>query len=800
MEYGLVITWLVTYLAIMVVGMPISAALFSSLDGRGAAFALPVALALLWVVAYLVGHLSLTVGLWLGLLSVVAAAAVALYRGFTFDTRRYVEVALVFTVAFAFLVAIRAVDPAVHPGGGEKFLDFGLLRSVLRADALPPEDMWFAGQPVKYYYGGHLLAGLLTRITGTDPRFAYNLALAGFYGMLVTAVYGLAGSIAASRNLSRVRAGAFGAFFVGFASNLSTIWRFLLWILPDGAASFLAGAFGVEMKRLAASGPEGFHYWTASRVIEGTINEFPLFAWLNGDMHAHMMSAPFVLLTAAVLFAYYRTAASAVWRRRVIVFVVGPLLAAMLAVVNTWSFATVWGLVFLTLALAPAHPASMLPGGLADRLRGSTRLREELSQHGLALAGSLVVVFLGAFWSAPFWLSSANAGSRTVAFFPDTSSLSALLLVHGAFVGLFGVHLLRHAVTRLDSEWFPRVTFMLALAVLIALTGSLPPAVALLIPCIVVAWLLLRIQMPALSRISERLRDETPTVSDGGTAPTGARADAGLTERLRDSLGFETVLIVAGAGIVLLVEFVYVSEQAGPGRLNTVFKTYADVWVLWAAAAGAVVVHLLDNHSPTLAWSGDRWKPTLRVLVVVLVISTSLYGALALGDHFTPRQSDRALTQVDDPTLDALKFAEERHPNEYQAIEYLNTVEGSPNMVSAAGRSMYRWTTPIASLSGVPTLVGWRHEVGYRGTGPYFGRVADVETIYTGPVERRAYLLDVYDVEYIFVGSNERAEYGSNRISNIQNVEGVSLLEQWGSVKLYAVDQSELTYPGKSGS
>jgi YYY domain-containing protein len=800
MEYGLVLVWLVTFLALTAVGMPIAAWLFPRLDGRGAAFALPVALALLWLVAYLVGHISLTVGLWVGLLVVVGVAVAAVYRGVTFDRRRYGEVALVFTLTFALLVAIRIVDPAVHPGGGEKFLDFGLLRSILRADTLPPEDMWFAGQPVKYYYGGHLLAGLLTRITGTDPRFAYNLALAGFYGMLVTAAYGLAGSIAASRNLSRVRAGAFGAFFVGFASNLTTIGRFVIWLLPDGVSGTAAGVLGLEVKRLAEGGPTDFHYWTASRVIEGTINEFPLFAWLNGDLHAHMMSAPFVLLTAAVLFSYYRTPGEAVWRRRALVVGVVPVLAAMLAVVNTWSFATVGGLTLLALAFAPSDPVSLLPTNAAARLRRETWLGREFSRHGLALGGAVVVVVLGVLWSLPFWLTAASGGSRTVAFFPDRSSMMELLAVHGAFLLLFVLYLFRHALARITDDHAPRVAIMLGVSVLLVWVAG-AAALALLGPVIAIAWLLLRSDGLALSHVTDRVGSSAGAVSNGGRSSSETAVSGGGTvKRLRDALGYETLLVVAGAGIVVLVEFVYVSEQAGPGRMNTVFKTYADVWVLWAVAAGAILTHLLDNHSPNLALSGGRWRPFMQGLAVVLVISTSMYGAFALGGHFAPGPDESAVSQFDDGTLDALQFAKERHPNEYQAIEYLSGVEGSPNMVSAAGRPMYRWSSPIASLSGVPTLVGWRHEIGYRGTDPYFARVGDVETIYTGPLERRAYLLDVYDVEYVYVGSNERTEYGANPVSKIADVEGVSLLKQWGSVRLYAVDQSKLTYSGQSDS
>jgi len=334
MEYGLVALWLALYLLLSYVGATVAAALFPRFADRGVAFGLPVALTILWVVTYVVGRLSLAAGVWLGLVALVSAAGLASYRGVAVDNRAYAEVAGVFTLAFGFLVAVRALDPAIIPAGGEKFLDFGLLQSLLRADSLPPEDMWFAGEPVAYYYGGHLVAAILTRLTGTPGQFAYNLALSGFYATTVTAVYGLAGAVAADRGLPRRVAAGLSAFFVGIASNFATPAGVLVWLLPDAVTGPLLNASGYELTGVA-TGPGGFSYWDASRVITDdpgdfatyeppsafVINEFPLFAWLNGDMHAHMMSTGFLLLAAALCFSYYQT--PAVERGRRLALLVG---------------------------------------------------------------------------------------------------------------------------------------------------------------------------------------------------------------------------------------------------------------------------------------------------------------------------------------------------------------------------------------------------------------------------------------------------------------------------------------------
>ena len=40
---------------------------------------------------------------------------------------------------------------------------------------LTSQDMWYAGKPFNYYYGGQYLAVFLTKLTGTNVEITYNL-------------------------------------------------------------------------------------------------------------------------------------------------------------------------------------------------------------------------------------------------------------------------------------------------------------------------------------------------------------------------------------------------------------------------------------------------------------------------------------------------------------------------------------------------------------------------------------------------------------------------------------------------
>ncbi|MBP1985545.1 DUF2298 domain-containing protein [Halolamina salifodinae] len=786
MQYLAVLVWLVIFAGLAVLGYPLAARLFGRLRSGGVGFALPLALLAIWLPVYWLGKLSfgpLTVFVGVAVLVGVAAALgldraalrdreLLLAEDIRVNRRAIAETAVVFVAAFLFLVAIRSADPAVHAAGGEKYLDYGMLRTLLRSGTLPPEDFWFAGKPVQYYYGGHLLAAILTYLTGTVPELAYNLALAGFYAMLVTAAYDLAANVAADNDVNPVTGGAFAAFFVGFASNLATAGRialgFLVGLPPADLWQGLVDRYG----SLSLSG-EGFSYWDASRVITDsldggtypTINEFPLFAWLNGDMHAHMMGTPFLLLAAAIGFALFRTPA-AQRRRRLGLLAVVPLLGLFQIVTSTWSFPSVFGITYLALALAPASARSLLPEGaagqvqrlhnsLADQLdpdggpeSATRRTLEELERLfvPLAIAGGLTAV--AAVLAIPFLTRTTGGSSRTIELFPAAarSGLFELFAVHGAFLLLFGAFLLSRV------ERGRRAMLAVATALVGAVAIVLPlDVLGFTLPLLVVGWALLRF----------------------------------------DDAGYETVLIIAGAGLVTIVEFVYVNEQAGPLRMNTVFKTYMQVWVFWGVGAGAAAAGLLARanrategvDAPTVDWG-----KVAPVGVAVLVVFTSLYGGFALSGHFSTDA---------EPTLDATEMPGWYDESELNAVDWLDrNADGDTVIVSAPGTGsnpgMYSWEASIASsLTGVPTVAGWAHEIGYRGPEAYHARVGAVDALYTGSPEQAASLIRDHGVDYVWVGTAERNRYGSDLV-NFNERAGYEPVFVEGNVVIYEVRESEL--------
>lgn len=231
-------------------------------------------------VTYLVWILGSLRLLKYGPLSILLAiAALAAVSAFFFEQNRHiallknvVKIDVIFTLAFLFFVLVRAHNPDI--AGAEKPMDFAILNSIGRSDYFPPQDPWFSGADINYYYFGHLAISVFAKLLNTQPAVAYNLAVALIFALSVQAAFGIGYSL----SKGNWRAGMLAAFLVTVAGNLFPIVQFL-------------------------SGKPVMDYWSASRVIPNTINEFPFFSFLFGDLHSHVMAIPVELALILILVA-----------------------------------------------------------------------------------------------------------------------------------------------------------------------------------------------------------------------------------------------------------------------------------------------------------------------------------------------------------------------------------------------------------------------------------------------------------------------------------------------------------------
>ena len=145
-----------------------------------------------------------------------------------------------------------------------------------------------SGESLNYYYLGHVVlrvadqaARAARRTRATCSRGALLLALTA------TAVYAFAGTLwAAAREALGDRAPRGGPVFAGLVGRGAG--------RRSSATSPACGRGSRPPTRR-----KDYAWFDPSRVIPDTINEFPSFSFLLGDLHAHVLALPFTVLALA---------------------------------------------------------------------------------------------------------------------------------------------------------------------------------------------------------------------------------------------------------------------------------------------------------------------------------------------------------------------------------------------------------------------------------------------------------------------------------------------------------------------
>ena len=162
----------------------------------------------------------------------------------------------VFLVLFVFMLECRYINPSAS--FAEKFMDHGFVASIMRTPIVPPWDPWYAGGHLNvYYYYGSWIMGVLGLSTGVSSRLVFNLGL--------PTVLALAGV---------------NCYMVGHLLLDRYRWLPVLPLILPNPASVLLAAQGIPLSKVA---------WDSTRVITDTINEYPLFSFTWGDLHAHVI-------------------------------------------------------------------------------------------------------------------------------------------------------------------------------------------------------------------------------------------------------------------------------------------------------------------------------------------------------------------------------------------------------------------------------------------------------------------------------------------------------------------------------
>ncbi len=708
--------------------------------------------------------ISLALILMLAMSAALAYRQRAALQQFWRERRGYVLIAeILFLAFFLFDLLIRLGNPDLwHPWkGGEKPMDFAYLNAVLKSTSFPPYDPWYAEGYLNYYYYGFVLVGVLVKWLGIVPAVAYNLIIPTIFALIALGAFSLGWNLWA-RNAREVREGRYqlwaglaAALGMAVLGNLGTVRMIFqgyqrlaapggviegagiltrwVWALRGAVIAFTQSPLPYSL---------GDWYWIPSRAIPAPgdvepITEFPFFTILYADPHAHLFALPLTLL--ALAFALSVVLSRGRWKDWVGMacgFLLGALAIGALRPTNTWDIVTYLplGCVALAYALWRHEPARERGLRLLRQLPGD-------SQRLLRVVLGVATLILLSIWLFQPFTNWYGQGYTQVALWKGTHTTLTAYLTHW---GLFLFVIISWMIWE-TRDWLAS-TPLSALRRLQPLAKWIYLSLALLVLAVAgliylgvgIAWFVL----PLAAWVGVLL----------------------LRPGMADSKRFVLFLVGTALTLTLMVEVVVLVGDIG--RMNTVFKFYLQAWTLLAISASGALGWTLLSLSEWL----PRWRLTWQAVFTALIAGAVLFtvlGGLA-------KVKDRMATDAPH-TLDGMAFMQYAEyadtwgvmdlSQDYRAIRWMQeNVPGSPVIVEANLRDLYRWGSRFSIYTGLPGVVGWEwHQQQQRALLPpnwVSDRITEIDVFYTTQDMQAARdFLRKYGVKYIILGQQERGKY-----------------------------------------
>ena len=686
-------------------------------------------------------------------------------------------------------------------------MDYGFMQAMFKSDYMPPEDMWLAGQPINYYYVGQFMATYMTKLANTTVEFGYNLTL----NMLAALGFVLPCSIVynAAENFKDEKKGFKDSIFPyvagGVAGLAVSIAGNMHYVIFSEVAPVVRNILGID--KLAEKAEYTFSkYWfpNATRYIgynpetkDKTIHEFPSYSFVLGDLHAHVLNIMFVLTVIAVLLGI---------------------------------------LLIKKKELKDAMTGTYLRNDSKKGIDGFAF--KDIFAPSIILAGSFIGLFHTTnYWDYPIYFVVAGAVILFMNCRLYNFSLNTLKLT------------LFHAVVVIVTAKTTALPFTLnfkQIASQLNLCENHTPLYQLLIlwglPVIVTLVFLgtLIAEKKGYASASDRKKED----------PGQKSALFRFIGNLNISDMFILTLGLCAIGLVIIPEVVYVKDiySGDYKRANTMFKLSYQAFIMFGMTMGYVITKFLfyakktsqrvfgiisgflllktfgyfDNA--TKAWFGDYSFETdfgeiseknidfaLDIVYYILGILFFVSMAYLLVEMKKNNKAIYAMACISlacitvvgvlfseffvvnerYKSLNSGIYLQDENYEDYLATNWINeNIEGRPVLLEANGNS-YTYYERVSTITGLPTILGWRtHEWLWQSTSKEGGvpkivtdREVDVEKIYTSEdIEEVKALIDKYNVEYIYIGGCEREKFaGIIRFENLLSLGEVCYPEDFDS-------------------
>lgn len=707
-----IIKWWLYILLFGMIFLPFSQKYFSRFLDRGYMFSKCLGIAAASYIVWLLSSLHIlkftSSAIWLSLVLLFIMVYFFCFKQLRLS-RKLVLICLVEELLFLLLLIFWSYVRGHQPDiyGLEKFMDFGFVNSLLRTDYMPPLDIWFAGKPINYYYYGHYLCAFLIKLTGVEPSAGYNLMLALVFAFTFTLTFSLAASITCMLYKKNAIKKAIIAGLI--SALLVTFGGNLHCFIYEYAKPFYQSVMHIQSDNHEYFYPDSTRYIGYNPPThDKTIHEFPIYSFVVSDLHGHVSDIPIVLSFMAMALALINRKTCPRWHALSTENVLISLFLAIMYMTNTWDY-PIYLTVFM-LVTAYMHIRASLKGNYSLHM-------EDIQQVGSA-KGSVLYPFAGllAEWVKVILLSQLFILPFRLKFEKIAGGIG---FVH-AHTPLYQFLVL----------WGHQLFFIFAFM--------------LFIGCVVYS---------RYKRLPLLKSGEKP-----GKVKTLCRI---IFAKLRAADIFILILCCSALGLLIIPEIVYVIDiySSDYHRANTMFKLTYQAFIMAGIVAGYIMVRILGSMQKR------KFSLIVYTLFIVMFALPLLYPFTAINGYY------EGLSLRGYKGLYGMRFLNDISAEDAKAVKWLNeNIKGQPTVLEADGDS-YSDYERISSMTGLPTVQGWRvHEWLWRSSRQApLDRSKEVTAVYeSDDMQKTLDIIRKYDISYIMVGKLERQKYKNLKADKLQ--------------------------------
>ncbi len=353
-----ILIWWSTIFVLGTLSLPIIFSIFSKFWDRGYIFSKTFSLIVITYLILVLGIFKILPFNFLGLSVLVIAFIIfdivflsrqqrflSFFKTIKSKYKIFIIEELIFLLILILWSYVRGFAPDIE--GLEKYMDWGFVNSALRSKFLPPADMWFSGEIINYYYFGHLIFALITKLSKVQSSIGYNISIATVCSLTFVSAFCLVSNIT-RLSLTKISykkiiiSGLVSALLLTFGGNLHTVFKIAKLNYTQNDHHFVITQTAID-KAIAS-----YWYPDATRFIghdpetnDKTIHEFPLYSFVVADLHGHMNDIFIVIFFLAFLFiSFIKRQKFFNWQ----FIVISGFILSICYMTNAWDFA-IYGLV-----------------------------------------------------------------------------------------------------------------------------------------------------------------------------------------------------------------------------------------------------------------------------------------------------------------------------------------------------------------------------------------------------------------------------------------------------------------------